>query len=235
MIAARAAVVLLLSFALKQHYSTAPVADLAWILRPTTALVELLTGLPFDYEAELGFVHRPLAFAIAKPCAGVNYAITAFILLCVSRRGIFANAAIAYLSAVVMNAVRIAIAVSHASAPPQWINADTLHRLEGTVIYFVGLSVLYVCVVRRARWYVPLACYLGLTVVVPWLNGAAKDPRFFAHAALVCLVAAAIALVIGVVSGTAARARESSARRRPPLPSLESSASTASDCPRPPS
>src|SRR5205085_8871370 len=114
--------VVLCALALKFYYSTATVNELRWILGPTTALVELLSGKRFAFESFAGYMSSDHSFVIAAPCAGVNFLITAFLMLavrrlwrdrfhCVSWLFIPMTAAVAYLATIVTNAVRICLAL----------------------------------------------------------------------------------------------------------------------------
>src|SRR5581483_7748074 len=78
-------VVLLCAFALKRYYSTASVEQLRWILAPTTTLVESLSGVSFEFEAHAGYLSLERGFLIAAACAGVNFLLTAFLLLTLSK------------------------------------------------------------------------------------------------------------------------------------------------------
>src|SRR5215207_1600906 len=73
--------ILLVALALKYHYSTASVNQLRWILAPTTAVVEFLTGIEFNFESHAGYMSSDNTFLIAGSCAGVNFLIIAFLLL----------------------------------------------------------------------------------------------------------------------------------------------------------
>ncbi len=74
-------VVLLCALALKLFYSTASANELRWILAPTTAVVELVTGTRFEFESYAGYINSDRSFIIAGACAGVNFLITAFLML----------------------------------------------------------------------------------------------------------------------------------------------------------
>src|SRR5262245_21103434 len=78
---AQCAVVLVSVFALKLYYSSANANELRWILAPTTALVELVTGRSFSFEPYAGYMIEDHSFLIASSCAGVNFMITAFLML----------------------------------------------------------------------------------------------------------------------------------------------------------
>ena len=78
---AQVVVVLLVALGLKQYYSTASANQLRWILAPTTLLVSLVSGETFQFESYAGYVTSDHTFVIAAACAGVNFLITAFLML----------------------------------------------------------------------------------------------------------------------------------------------------------
>src|ERR1041385_5141430 len=119
---AQLAIVMLCAFALKQYYSTATANELRWILAPTTLLVELLSGRSFQFESYTGYMSTDHTFVIAVSCAGVNFLITAFVMLALRRlwegrvegvswRVLPISIVIAYMATVIVNAVRICIAL----------------------------------------------------------------------------------------------------------------------------
>jgi exosortase K len=58
----------------------------------------------------------------------------------------------AYLLAVVVNAARIAIALPLAGQPIAALTAADVHRIEGIVVYFGGLVLLYEMAKQFDRW-----------------------------------------------------------------------------------
>src|SRR5262245_29995228 len=66
---------------MKWYYSAASVNQLRWILAPTTVLVEFITGRHFSFESHAGYMSSDHTFLIAASCAGVNFLITAFLML----------------------------------------------------------------------------------------------------------------------------------------------------------
>lgn len=141
---------------LKYHYSEAGSEELAWILRPTAWLVELLTGIPFEKEAYAGFISRSRRILIAPACAGVNFFIIAFCMavFCglrqIERRtlkGLWLAASVAgvYLLTIFVNALRIIASIYSYDADiySRWITPGRVHRLEGVLIYFFFLSLFY--------------------------------------------------------------------------------------------
>lgn len=149
-------VILLCALTLKQFYSTANVNELRWILAPTTVLVELVSGPRFEFESYAGYINSDHSFIIAASCAGVNFLLTAFLMLSfgklwrdrdqsISWRFIPAAIVFAYLTTLVANTVRIAIALRLRSwfSGIGWLDANQLHRVEGILVYFGFLIVLY--------------------------------------------------------------------------------------------
>ena len=153
-------VVLLCAVAVKQYYSTASVNQLRWILAPTTALVELVTGSTFEFESYAGYISSDRSVVIAASCAGVNFLITAFLMLSLRKlwaarsqnrsdrlgwRFIPIAGVAAYIATLVANTVRIATAVRFKGLTlgMSWLSGNQLHRLEGIFIYFGFLLVLF--------------------------------------------------------------------------------------------
>jgi len=190
---AQLALVGLCALALKSYYSTATADDLLWILRPTTTLVELLSGQRFEFESYAGYESSDRRFVIAVPCAGVNFLITAFLMLglrrlwrerfrAISWRFIPLSALLAYLVTLFANTTRIwlALELRARGVAISGLTNNQLHRLEGIVVYFTFLLLLFVLIerfespwpVRFARASVfPLLVYYAMTLGVPLLNG----------------------------------------------------------------
>jgi len=209
-------VVLACAWGLKWFYSTATVDQLRWILWPTTKLVELVTGAQFEFESRAGYMNSEHSFLIAASCAGVNFLITAFVMLALRKlwkdrnektrwRVIPIAAVLAFLATIVTNAVRISLALQMLGAQRRnrWLNAEELHRLEGILVYFGFLWLLFVIadeVDRRrstrdeqagmadfSRFLFPLAVYYLTTLGVPLVNGAFRQSEFWEHSAFVLL------------------------------------------------
>lgn len=64
-----------LIFGIKLFYSRAGSDELRWILGPTACWVEILSGIPFEYEPGAGYVNHSLRCLIAPSCAGINFMI----------------------------------------------------------------------------------------------------------------------------------------------------------------
>ena len=142
----------LLAAGVKLAYSRAGPDDLRWMTGPTQALVGLVSGIDFTYETGYGYVSLAHRLVIAKSCTGVNYLLAVFGLLtftlvpAVSRQRtklllVGALAGCAYGVTVVVNSVRIALAVAlhEGGFAWGWLSAGRVHRLAGIVVYFVSL------------------------------------------------------------------------------------------------
>jgi len=185
--------VALCALALKFYYSTATPDELLWILAPTTRLVELLSGQQFEFESYAGYMSSDHRFVIAVPCAGVNYLITAFLMIglrrmwrerfeAVSWRFLSLAAVCAYVATLIANTARICVALElrARSVEVSWLTNNQLHRLEGIVVYFGFLLLLFVLFERfetadpislgRVLIF-PLLIYYAITLGVPLLTG----------------------------------------------------------------
>jgi exosortase K len=157
---AQLVVVLLCAAAVKLYYSTASVNQLRWILAPTTALVQLVTGYRFEFESYAGYISSDRSFVIAATCSGVNFLITTFLMLALRKLWIARSqnqsavlgwmfipiaGVVAYLTTLVANTVRISTALQLKGLPREmgWLTGNQLHRFEGIFIYFGFLLLLY--------------------------------------------------------------------------------------------
>lgn len=210
--------VLLCALGLKYHYSTASPDDLRWILAPTTLLVESVSGKSFAFESYTGYMSSDRTFVIAAPCAGVNFMITAWLMLGFTRlwrerfRGTDWHfmplaAAGAYLATLVANAVRIVVALEMRTVESSWLTANQLHRVEGIVVYFGFLLLLFVIAERlaagkRSKWIVvfPLVIYYGMTLGVPLVNGSHRQGvAFVEHSVFVIVLPLLVMLPVVIL------------------------------------
>lgn len=224
--------VMLCALALKFYYSTATADELRWILAPTTALVELLSARHFNFESHTGYMSSDHTFVIAVPCAGVNFLITAFLMLALRRlwrerfqtvswRFLPVAAVVAYCTTLVTNAVRIGIALElrAQSFEISGLNGNQLHRLEGIVVYFGFLLLLFLLVERfesatplhlaRALAF-PLLLYYATTLGIPLANGSYRQSdafsEHFAFVLVLPLVLIALLLLCLVVARNSTKA-----------------------------
>jgi exosortase K len=189
----------------KAAFSRCGPDDLRWMTAPIQALVGLLTGIDFAYEAGYGYVSFERHLVIAKSCTGVNYLLAVFGLLAVivipKGSGRWAKlplvavlASCAYGVTVVVNSVRIAVgvAVHDGGYAWGWLDASRVHRLAGIVVYFVSLLAVHAIAQRllarapagaltpTSLLAAPLLCYAVVAIAVPLANGAfAARPRLF--------------------------------------------------------
>lgn len=223
--------VLLCAYALKFHYSTASVDQLRWILAPTTFLVELFSGRKFAFESHAGYMSADHTFLIAASCAGVNFLLTAFLMLTMRKlwTNRFSNlswaflpgaAVTAYIATILANTMRISIALQlpRHTLNVGWLNSEQFHRLEGIVVYFAFLILLYVLSerfsgkasenyetqprgIRLSQWVTrsqlifPLVIYYVTTIGFPLLNGAYKRSGEFWEYSLFVLVTPIVLIV----------------------------------------
>ena len=212
------AAAVLIGWGLKRHYSEARPDDLGWILSPTARLVGVMTGTNFTLQPGEGYFSRDRLFLIEKSCAGINFMVAAFGMLTLAlnhrvasgrsaARVVGVSLLASYSAAVLVNAVRIAIAMWLAAHPaPLWaFSAADVHRFEGIAVYFGGLVVLHELVQRLdrsaivahafGRMALPLASYYAVTLALPLANGAAQSAAFVEHA-LVVLVVPPLAIIL---------------------------------------
>jgi exosortase K len=208
---AQLAIVMLCALALKQYYSTGSANDLRWILAPTTYVVELLSGRSFTFESYTGYMSNDHTFVIAVSCAGVNFLITAFVMLAlrklwqgrfesVSWRVLPISMATAYVATVIANAVRICVAleIQRRSFEIDGLTGNQLHRLEGIVVYFGFLMLLYLVMERRLLMF-PVVIYYAMTLGVPIVNGSFHRAGFCEHFTYVRVIPLIVVLPVLIV------------------------------------
>jgi exosortase K len=213
---AQLVVVVLCAAAVKLYYSTVGVNQLRWILAPTTALVELVSGSRFEFESHAGYMSSDRSFIIAASCAGVNFLITSFLMLSLRKllrdraqdtawRFIPCAALCAYLATLVANTVRISTALLLHRRPldTSWLSPNQLHRFEGIFIYFGFLLLLFLVSEKISsddapgsenasglfrRLFCPLLFYYATTLGIPIANGAYQRGTGFREHSLFVLL-----------------------------------------------
>ncbi len=208
---AQLAIVALCAVALKHYYSTGSANELRWILAPTTFIVEVLSGRSFTFESYTGYMSSDHTFVIAVSCAGVNFLIMAFVMLALRRlwhgrfesvswRFLPISIATAYVTTVIANAVRIVIAleIQRRSIEVDGLTGNQLHRLEGILVYFGFLMLLYLVMERRSLWF-PVVIYYVMTLGVPILNGSFQRAGFWEHFAYVMVIPLVVMLPVLLV------------------------------------
>ena len=214
--------VALCALALKSYYSTATPDELRCILAPTTFFVELVSGVGFEFESLAGYMSSDHRFVIAVPCAGVNFLITAFLMLSLRRlwRARFCGASwsmipfaagLAYVATLIANTARIwlALELRARSVEVSGLTNNQLHRLEGVVVYFGFLLLLFLVVerfesrkpLRRERVHplrvlaFPVVIYYAVTLGIPLANGSYRQGSAFWEHALFVLVLPVLLIV----------------------------------------
>ena len=220
-IAAAAAI----AWGLKRHYADARVEDLTWILGPTSRLAGAMTGVTFVPQTGEGYFSREHLFLVAKACAGVNFMVAAFGMVTLallhrvrslaSAAGVLGASLLAsYGAAVLVNATRIAAALWLAAHPVPVLSAADVHRLEGIIVYFGGLALLYEIVRRLDEGAtpaglrgaaLPLASYYVVTLAIPLAGGVPPSGAFLAHALVVLTVPVFLIAAASVVGTTLRR------------------------------
>lgn len=218
---AQCVVVLVCAYTLKLYYSTASANQLRWILAPTAKCVELVSGGSFEFESHAGYISEDRSFLIAASCAGVNFLITAFLMLTGRKllsdrsKGIAwgfipAAAVIAYLVTLIANTMRIALALRMERMPAEvgWLNPNQIHRFEGIVIYFIFLLLLFAVSEHMSserpsrlfrRSFFPLLVYYATMLGIPLANGAYRQgTAFWEHSLFVFLIPLVLILPIAV-------------------------------------
>ena len=240
---AQLATVLLCALALKFYYSNATANELRWILAPTTTLVELLSGRSFAFESYTGYMSSDHRFVIAVPCAGVNFLITAFLMLGLRRlwrdrlQGISwtflpMTAALAYVATLIANTTRICVAleIQRRSLEVNGLSGNQLHRLEGIVVYFGFLLLLFMLSERleatkpRTALLFPLAIYYATTLGIPLLNGSYRQGMpFWEHFVFVLIFPLVLVAILAFFVGAARTKNSRRARFVDRLPNDEGS------------
>jgi len=232
---------LLVAWSLKRGYSRAGADQLGWILAPTCRLAGFLSGIAFEREGGTGWISRSHRMIVGPPCAGVNFLIIVFTMLCFSfvhrfrtglaRSGWLAcSLGLAYLLTLTTNSLRLILAI-HLRALDIYGAAVTpgrVHGMEGILVYTLSLILAYNLVERAldlgrrvpherraGSILVPLAWYLIVALGIPLADRAYLDDpvRFVEHAGFVALTCAALALAGLWLGSLCRRAQETGGSR----------------------
>ena len=203
--------VLVVVVLLKHHYSIATAADLDWMFRPLSLLLEWFSGHPFHRDGNYEWVSESADVRLVKACAGINFMLMSFMaytwiirpdrctdtdpLSWIAGRLLLLCSAIiaAWITGLLANSLRIIVAMAVNSH-----NAE-LHRLIGMVIYVPLLSLQMSLGNRSDNRGVlagPVLMYLLLMVVIPLLTGNA-----FRHPALFIEHLLYVSMMIAVMCG----------------------------------
>ena len=211
-----------IALVLKHHYSTASVNGLKWVLAPTTFLVENITGINFSFESHAGYMSPDNTFLIAASCSGINFLIIAFLLLTLRPllRGSEVNAwtlpialFVSYFMTLAANTTRIvtALALRTSDISIAGFRPDEVHRVEGIVVYFAFLLLLFFVAEKRSAGGILtspalhyglgflLALYYAVTLGIPLIRGSYQEySSFWQHSVYVLIVPLVIIIPIAV-------------------------------------
>jgi hypothetical protein len=96
----------------------------------------------------------------------------------------------------------VALEIQRRSVELSWLTANQLHRLEGIVVYFGFLMLLFWLMERRESRQVglfPIVIYYVMTLGVPLINGAFHRAGFWEHFGFVMVMPLIILLPVLVV------------------------------------
>jgi len=188
-------VVMAVVVALKHHYSIATAAELEWMFRPLSLVLEWFSGHAFHRDSNHEWVSESADVRLVKACAGVNFMLMSFMAYAwifrpdrgadsdpwawVAGRILLLCAAIvaAWTTCLLANSLRIIAAMAVNS------HGAELHRLIGMAIYVPLLSLQLALGGRgdnRVALAGPALMYALLMVLVPLLTGNAfRYPALF--------------------------------------------------------
>lgn len=222
--------------AIKIFYRTADSEALSWILAPTTWWVQVLSGISFEKMAHVGYVSHEYQFIIAPSCSGVRFLLIAFVMMIgsfthrmeswgkkISWLGF--SALFSYVSTIFVNGIRITVSIYlplmlGKDFLPEWLTAESLHTMVGTVLYFSMLIGIY-CLVQgicnrvgmstdtdekriTGRFAAPVFWYFVMVLGVPFLGRLYRNDwnGFWQYALLVTGICIFLVLMFGLLGGT---------------------------------
>ena len=197
--------VLVVVVQLKHHYSVATAADLEWVFRPLSLLLEWFTGYEFHRDSNYEWFSQAADVRLVKTCAGINFMLMSFMaytwiirpdhylhddpLSWIASHLLLLCAAIiaSWATCLLANSLRIIVAMTAKNHAWEMhaigIDAAELHRLIGMMTYVPILSLQMMLGDRgntRDAFAAPALLYLLLLVVVPLLSGnALQHPALF--------------------------------------------------------
>jgi exosortase K len=181
--------------ALKHHYSIATAAELEWVFRPLSLLLEWFSGHAFYRDSNHEWVSESANVRLVKACAGINFMLMSFMAYAWTFRPdryetrelwswmagrimlLCAAFVAAWATCLLANSLRIIVAMAVSS------HDAGLHRLIGMVIYVPLLSLQLSLGDRRDHRISlagPALLYVLLMVLIPLLTGNAfRHPALF--------------------------------------------------------
>ena len=173
-------------------------------------LVELVSGISFEFESHAGYISSDRSFLIAPSCAGVNFLITAFLMLSARKllRRRSQDNALEIHSGGGPDCLSCDARCEYCSHRPcieaadaagDWrLNPDQLHRVEGIFVYFGFLLLLFMVSEKMSagktsgllrQSFFPLLVYYATTLGIPLANGGYRQGAgFWEHSVFVLLI-----------------------------------------------
>ena len=197
--------------AVKNYFSVADAADLDWMLRPLSLVLQLLTGHRFRLSPDGEWFSDGAGIVLVKGCAGINFLVMSFLAWCWVARPqgrarpdparwlewpllLGACMVFAWTTALLVNALRIVALLALEPAAAELMDPADAHRMIGLAVYLPALTG-QLLIGERHRWHqaalIAALLYAAIMLVTPVLTGNAwADPvRFGRHALVVlCLV-----------------------------------------------
>lgn len=150
----------LLISGLKYISRTSGADELKWILTPTARWVSILSGIPFFYAPQTGYVNHSFKFIIAPSCCGISFLLICIATLLYSYIHRLKSArqrcfwllwcvGFSYLYTILINGFRILISIylplylRRTAFFDRVMSPETLHTAIGTVVYFSSLLGIY--------------------------------------------------------------------------------------------
>jgi exosortase K len=217
---------LVIAWSLKYHYSHSSSDDLAWILAPTSYLVQMTGDMTFIKEVNTGYVNNERDIIIAPSCSGVNFMIIVFCLSAYTGlkrikstpmqiMWITGSILTSYIYTLLVNTFRISLSIYSIKTEflQAWFSRETVHLFEGVLVYFIFLLI-YNHLLNRSinpdnprisqkpfllirKFFIPLSFYLSFTLLVPILNHGGFPPnKDFTGFAFIVLTSCTIVLVL---------------------------------------
>lgn len=153
---------LIVLFCLKWYYSMASVDDLDFIIGPTAWWTETLSGNTFKRVPGLGYINNTNEFIIVSSCSGINFLIVLFSTLLysfihrlrtnkVKLMWLVFSLVFSYIITIGVNGLRIILSMYllNLDIYGAFITPERVHRLEGVVVYFVALFILFLLLDRK--------------------------------------------------------------------------------------
>ena len=205
-----------LASALKWHFSAAGASEIGWMLQPLALLLRLVAGWHFQRTSAGEWASADAGIVLIKACAGINFMVLSFLGWCwlARPRGAAARAVarplldwpallggalvLAWMTALLVNLLRIVAIVHLQRLLQQWLPAEQAHRLLGILVYLPALGLQWqLCEPRRPALALlaAVASYALLLLGVPLLTGqaAARPAAFAAQATTLLALLAPIA------------------------------------------